>query len=112
MSVSYFDYAISNPKHYELMFFSNIKKPNKSNQKDLTGEQKVFSLIRDTVDACLKQNQIRRMPVEEATNVIWSFLHGLSSLMLKDKLTGIPRNRRKDHIQEVTERFLIGLKSV
>ncbi|MFC2125829.1 TetR/AcrR family transcriptional regulator [Bacteroidota bacterium] len=112
MSASYLDYALSNQKHYELMFFSNIKNPNKGNQKDPTGEQKAFSLFRDTVDACLKQNQIRRMPVEEATNVILSFLHGLSSLILKDKLTGIPRNRRKDHIQEVTNRFLISLKSV
>ncbi len=112
ISVSYLDYALLNERHYELMFFSNIKKPKKGNQKDLTGEEKTFSVLRNTVDACLKQNLIKRMPVEEATNTIWAFLHGLSSLMLKDQLIGISRIQRKDHIQEVTNRFLNSLRSV
>ena len=100
ISTSYLEYAISNPEHYELMFFRNINY-NSENGNENSGEKKVYSILHETVNACLNQNLLKRMPTEEATMLVWSFLHGLASLILKDKFSEIQVNTEKDHIQEV-----------
>jgi len=110
ISVSYLEYALSNPKHYELMYCSNVKNIKTGRQKELSGEQQIIKVLKDTVEACLNHNLIKRMPVDQATNMIWAFLHGLSSLLLKNKITGVPKNQMKDQTDEMFNRFLNNLK--
>ena len=94
------------------MFCSNVKKTKTGEPKELTGEQTIITALKDTISACLNHNLIKRMPADEATSMIWAFLHGLSSLLLKNKISGIPKSQLKDQTQEIINRFLNNLRSL
>jgi AcrR family transcriptional regulator len=78
---SYVEFAIQEPTLYDLIF--TVENKHHSNNPY---EQECYQLIRQTLSASMDKNLIKRMNVDEATLIFWSFLHGMVSLHSKKRL--------------------------
>jgi len=100
LSNSWFDFAINNPDKYELIFIKDGKLKDGS----------IYPYVQDLILKCMNDNLLFRMPIQEATTMIISYLHGLSQLALRDKLDIGSKSELKDFAGNLINRYLTSLK--
>ncbi|MGF1638577.1 MAG: TetR/AcrR family transcriptional regulator [Cyclobacteriaceae bacterium] len=106
IATSYLEFALEHPELYELMFI--MKEPLVNMKPDeWQGKEKCYALLRSTVGACNDMNLIKKMLPEESTLIVWSFLHGLASLAIRDRLYMLgSRAEQKDKIKTSVDRIM------
>ena len=97
---SWFDFAINNPEKYELIFIKNGK----------LKDDIIYLYVQDLILKCMNDNLLYRMPIQEATTMIISYLHGLSQLALRDKLDIGTKSELKDFAGNLINRYLSSMK--
>lgn len=100
ISQSWLDYAIHHPDKYRMIFLL----------KENLQENIIYQYLNDAVTQCIQNNQLQRMPTSEASTIIISFLHGMSSLVINDKFNIHSKSELLDHLSEVINRFLNSMK--
>ncbi|MDY6953633.1 MAG: TetR/AcrR family transcriptional regulator [Thermodesulfobacteriota bacterium] len=97
----YVTFALENPELYELMFGTKeiIKQPNDA-EKTVALES--FQKFVDHVQQCLDAGFFFGDDAETLAVSLWSALHGLSSLLIKEQLRFLP----KDKADQVVEKAL------
>lgn len=100
ISQSWLDYAIHHPDKYRMIFLS---------KEDLQ-ENIVYQYLNDAVTQCIHNNQLQRMPTSEASTIIISFLHGMSSLVISNKFSIQSKSELLDYLSEIINRFLNSMK--
>jgi AcrR family transcriptional regulator len=86
MGEAYLRFAFENPEYYELMFI--MKAPLnylKEQQEVWEGGMKNFDFLQNTVRECQEQGLMKPVGVDIATMSIFSFVHGLVALALRDR---------------------------
>jgi AcrR family transcriptional regulator len=83
----YMKFAFDNPELYDLMFILN--EPMCAHKDELNvwkcGE-KAYEFLRDTVKVCFERRLLRGDNVEMITFSMWSAVHGMVSLKLRNRL--------------------------
>ncbi len=97
---SWTNYAVDQHDKYEIIFKKNGKLPDSI----------IFSYINEAVTHSIQSGHIQRMPVHEATTMIISFLHGLSTLAINEKFSLQNKAELKDQIIEMINRFLNNMR--
>ncbi|MFT4032731.1 MAG: TetR/AcrR family transcriptional regulator [Siphonobacter sp.] len=95
MGELYLQYAVKNPEMYDLMFISRA--PMKSLFKgavegDWDCGFRVFNFLCSCVQESMDRGFIRKTDLAVATLSIWSFIHGLVSLHIRDRLNVFPEH--------------------
>lgn len=108
LAVSYIEFAVKNAAQYELLFYNNPYE--KSHPEVGVPREKIMTMLREFINATIFSNQFTRMPVNEAVSFVWSFLHGLSTLCMKQQLSYVSGDEFPDHISALINRFLNYLK--
>lgn len=101
MGHQYIKYAIDNPEMYDLMFI--MKGPMEDLAcRDESWEEgkKSFSLLEFVISDCIRAGYFKEQNVETAALTIWSYMHGLVTIYLKDRLNMFKDNREKERMQE------------
>lgn len=88
MGEIYIDFAFKNPELYSLMFMDKapMNKIHNNNECWDLGH-KNHELLTSTVKECFKEKGISDMEAEILSLSIWSYVHGLSSLGIRDRFT-------------------------
>ena len=100
ISQSWLEYAINNPDKYQMIFSSN------GQLEDIS----VYKYLDESITACIHNNQLHRMPISEASTIILSFLHGMASLVINNKLVKNSKPELKDYLVDLVNRFLTNMK--
>jgi len=100
ISQSWLEYAINNPDKYQMIFSSNGK------LEDIS----VYKYLDESITACIHNNQLHRMPISEGSTIILSFLHGMASLVINNKLVKSSKPELKDYLVDLVNRFLTNMK--
>jgi AcrR family transcriptional regulator len=100
ISQSWLDYAIHHPDKYRMIFLL----------KENLQENIIYQYLNDAVTQCIQNNQLQRMPTSEASTIIISFLHGMSSLVINNKFNIQSKSELLDHLSEHINRFLNSMK--
>ena len=97
----YVAFALENPELYELMFATKeiIKQPDGSEE---TVALKSFKKFVEHVQQCLDAGFFPEGDAEPLAIGIWAALHGLSSLLIKEQLRFLP----KDRVDQVVKKAL------
>ena len=86
MGRKYLNFALKNPKHYELMFIS--KDPMQAAEildpKWKIGEQN-YSLLKQVIQECIEEKTTRLTDVESGAFLVWATVHGMVSLIIMDR---------------------------
>ncbi|MES2796751.1 MAG: TetR/AcrR family transcriptional regulator [Bacteroidota bacterium] len=82
----YIQFAYDNPELYGLMFMD--KAPMNCLETTEGGwvcGQQAHNLLRTTVEQCFENQQLTEVEIDVHTMSIWSFIHGLTSLGIRDR---------------------------
>ena len=99
----YVQFALENPELYELMFI--MKGPMRKIAEDANEEwgcgMGAYGQLRDTVQSCMDAGRIAADNVEIATLAMWSKVHGICALIIRDRLPMVPKEMLHDVAQRV-----------
>ncbi|MFN8353749.1 MAG: TetR/AcrR family transcriptional regulator [Spirosomataceae bacterium] len=84
----YMKFALENPELYDLMFIQKgpmqaLHKRYKNSEWECGFEN--FNLLRLNITACIEHGLIRSTNLDITTMSIWSFIHGLVSLYIRER---------------------------
>lgn len=100
LSNSWIEFALTQPDKYNSIFSNN----------DKLSEDKIYNYLSDIIYKSIIESRIQRMPVNEATIIVISFLHGLSLILMTKKLHVRSKAELKDFANNLINRFLNNLK--
>jgi len=92
MGKEYIRFALENPEMYDLMF--NLKAPMEfletMEQSEVWNEGRAtFHILKNNVEACMKQGYFQGLDIEGVSFMIWSAVHGMCSLQIRDRCKGV-----------------------
>lgn len=87
MGEIYLDFAVENPELYDLMFISRAPMAAIHKKYDTGWDcgHRNFTLLQDLLRACMEGGHIAVTDLNVATMAIWSYVHGLASLFIRDR---------------------------
>lgn len=86
MGKVYLEFAQENPGLYDLMFI--MKAPVQAlNEKHHLWEEgdRVFQVLKATVEEAMKKKLLRKSDVEITSFLVWSTVHGMAALLVRDR---------------------------
>lgn len=94
---AYMKFALENPEMYDLMFIQNAPMEAIFENEEWVCGHRCFELICTTVQECIDNKLIKISLLEVATMSVWSFMHGLVSLKIRNRFKTFPQ----EHIQHL-----------
>ena len=85
MGENYLNFAIENPEYYDLMFIQNAPMEAICD-KDWEHGDTAFNSLQYIVMECMEKGLIKTAEIDVVVLSIWSFVHGLASLIIKQRL--------------------------
>ncbi|MCE6992133.1 TetR/AcrR family transcriptional regulator [Dyadobacter sp. CY323] len=110
---TYMKFALENPDYYDLMFIMRAPLSQiKSEQKWEAGEC-AFGYVTETIGACLEQKLIKPADKFLLAMSVWSFVHGLVSLYVRERMCVFPLSDDllRDMLYSSLENYLSILKT-
>ncbi len=87
MGRHYIKFAFENPELYELMFIMEAPMDSLECKDEVWDDgMKAFDLLRILVSDCIKEGYLSDFTVDDASLMIWSFVHGLVTLKGRKRL--------------------------
>lgn len=94
---AYMKFAFENPEMYDLMFIQNAPMEAIFENEEWVCGHRCFEHLCDTVQQCIDNKLIKISVLGVATMSIWSFMHGLVSLKIRNRFKTFPQ----EHIQNL-----------
>ncbi len=94
---AYMNFALENPEMYDLMFIQNAPMEAIFENEEWVCGHRCFEHLCDTVQQCIDKKLIKISVLGVATMSIWSFMHGLVSLKIRNRFKTFPQ----EHIQNL-----------
>ena len=87
MGRAYISFALANPAYYDLMFI--MRQPMNALQGEESWKigERNFDLLRETVGECMAKQLLPPGDIDALAMMIWSAVHGLVSLYIRDRMT-------------------------
>jgi AcrR family transcriptional regulator len=88
MGENYLNFGLDNPEYYDLMFIqrSPMVKLNEMECSDWKSGDAAMLRLKDTVRECMDQGFLAINDVDLVSVSIWSMVHGLVALVIKDRM--------------------------
>ena len=82
---AYISFALENPEYYDLMFMMRgpVKTIKETNFCDIG--LKSYELLKNNVKECMTQGLFPRMDVDIVAFSLWSYVHGIASLIIRSR---------------------------
>ncbi|NWF89667.1 MAG: TetR/AcrR family transcriptional regulator [Ignavibacteriaceae bacterium] len=96
--LAYIQFAIDQPQYYDLMFISRIPAKTIKQKQNWTSGDRTYELLKLNIVQAKEAGYFKGVEVEVAAFSLWSFVHGISSLFVRDRLTTIPMESVKSLI--------------
>jgi AcrR family transcriptional regulator len=90
MGKNYIMFALENPEYYDLMFINKCVSESIKREEHKWIGMESYRLLCDTIALCSKDGYIHPEQIEIAAFSMWSFVHGVASLVIKKRLSVIP----------------------
>ncbi len=80
---SYIKFAIDNPGYYDLMFIMKEPLRNISNPEEWQDGMNAYDYLKQNISELMKCGFLPESDIEVAAFSIWSFVHGIASLIIR-----------------------------
>jgi AcrR family transcriptional regulator len=108
---TYLNFALKNPEYYDLMFIMSITgRVISEKEDDWSVGKRSYDVLRNTVRDCIEAGYIPKADVEAASFALWSLVHGMSSLVIRNR-SMIPKEYIEKALKGALEFALIGIHS-
>jgi len=96
--LAYVEFAIDNPKYYDLMFISSSPAKVIKKNKNWESGLKAYDLLKQNIIEVKKTGKFKNVDTEVAAFSVWAFVHGVSSLYIRERIILFPADSLKDII--------------
>lgn len=88
--IAYVEFAMEHPEYYDLMFISRI--PSKTLKKFEHWEEgeRTYDLLKLNIKQAMEKDYFKDVDIEVAAFSLWSFVHGMASLFVRQRLMMMP----------------------
>lgn len=86
----YIDFALKNPEYYDLMFIMKAPMKKVECAEDWEAGLNAHKILEDTVKECIAEGYIESDSAEPVVYGMWSFVHGMVSLVIRKRTVMIP----------------------
>lgn len=101
----YIEFALENPEYYDLMFI--IRSPMES-EKHKEGWQfgmQSHTMLSNVVQSCVDAGHFHNKSTEVIAFMILSFVHGMVSMHIRDRMKMYPKEKRKQMLHDSIDTF-------
>jgi AcrR family transcriptional regulator len=99
MGELYMKFALENPGYYDLMFIAKGVAAKIYEKQEWDVGQRSYNYLRDTVKQCIEQGYMIESDIDAATFAMWSFVHGMASLIIRGRCAMIPEEQIKQIVK-------------
>ena len=86
----YIQFAIDYPLYYDLMFISRIPGKTIKSQHDWKSGHRTYDLLKLNISQAKGAGYFKNVDIEVAAFSLWSFVHGIASLYVRDRMMIVP----------------------
>ena len=87
---SYIDFAIENPEYYDVMFISRSTSKEINKLEHWNEGERTYDLLKLNIKQALEAGHFGGVDIEVAAFSLWSFVHGMASLYVRERLKMMP----------------------
>jgi AcrR family transcriptional regulator len=88
--LAYIQFAIDQPMYYDLMFISRIPAKTITEQHEWKSGDRTYEILRLNISQAKDAGYFNDVDIEVAAFSLWSFVHGISSLFVRDRMMMVP----------------------
>lgn len=88
--LAYIQFAIDRPQYYDLIFISRIPTKTIKIQHHWKSGDRTYDILKLNISQAKEAGYFKDIDVEVATFSLWSFVHGISALFVRDRMMLIP----------------------
>lgn len=99
MGELYMQFALENKDYYDLMFIAKGVAAKINEKQEWDVGQRSYDYLRETVKACIEKGYMIKTDIDAATFAIWSFVHGMASLIIRGRCAMIPEEQVKNIVK-------------
>src|SRR5262249_4689753 len=87
MGENYIEFGLASPEFYDIMFIQHapMEVLNEMENCDWTHGEHALDALKQTVGACMEQGFLKKGNIEAASMAIWSMVHGMVSLAIRER---------------------------
>ena len=87
---AYIKFALENPEYYDLMFIMRGPIKELKAKKEWEIGMRSYDFLKENIEACMSAGYLPRADLDVAAFAIWSFTHGIVSLVIRDRTVKFP----------------------
>jgi AcrR family transcriptional regulator len=95
----YIKFALENPQYYDIMFIMRSLSERIKAKKEWKAGERSYQVLRENVQSCFDAGYFKGQHVEVVTFSMWSFVHGIASLIIRGRHLMIP----KEYLEKILE---------
>jgi AcrR family transcriptional regulator len=99
MGELYMKFAMENKDYYDLMFIAKGIAAKIYEKQEWDVGQRSYDYLRETVKGCIEKGYMIETDTDAATFAIWSFVHGMASLIIRGRCSMIP----EEHVKNIVK---------
>jgi AcrR family transcriptional regulator len=92
---TYLQFALDNQEYYDLMFIQYAPASKIKEKAEWRYGRRAFEALRDTIKHCQEAGYLKLSDPDATAFGLWSFVHGLASLIIRHRLPMFPANQRE-----------------
>ncbi len=86
----YISFAMENPGYYDLMFIMRAPVKELKAKKEWEVGMRSYEFLKENIRACIEAGYLPKADLDVAAFAIWSFTHGIASLIIRDRTVKFP----------------------
>jgi AcrR family transcriptional regulator len=110
MGEKYFEFMTTHPKYYNIMFLMEAPMQMKENVDEWKEGAKAHSYLEQTVLECINLGYLKAENHQVLALTIWSYMHGICSLIIRNRMKMYPEEVRIDMRQKSFALFMSMIK--
>lgn len=111
---TYIDFGIQNPEKYDLMFLLHLPMNGIALNQPWGNFQQTFQFMQSVINECISDKSVIYTDPLTGSLQFWCFLHGITSLFLKDRLIDFCGcgQRDLDPVYDAWDGYIQSIRSV
>ena len=105
----YVSFALENPEYYDLMFIMRGPVRELKAKKEWSAGMRSFEFLKENVKECMDAGYIQRTDLDISAFAIWSFTHGIASLVIRDRTGNFPEKLLPSIIEGALDFMMKGI---
>ncbi|MFZ5434680.1 MAG: TetR/AcrR family transcriptional regulator [Calditrichota bacterium] len=93
---TYLEFALDNREYYDLMFIQYAPVSKIKEEAEWRYGRRSYEFLKETVRQCQQAGYLIKTNLDSATFGLWSFVHGIASLIIRHRIPMLPEERRSE----------------